>query len=442
MGKSTFFTGQPVLAQLLDFVPASMIHQLAAEYGANRYYKKFMATDHLVSMLYCAFNQCTSLRELTTGLQANSHRLRHLGFHCTPRRSTLGDANSKRPSEFFEAIFHHLVNKHYGSLPDSQKSIRLYDRLFIVDSTTIPMFCDVMKAAGWYRSGKKKGGVKAHTLMRFKDQVPDYVHLTESAVNDRVLMPRLSLPANSIVVMDRAYVNHKIMQEWTDDNITWVTRLNKAAHYSVVTQNEISDYHYTQGIRSDERIMLGNPQTQSVRPIQEARLIRLDDQQKNKTLTFLTNNQHFSPLTIAKIYQQRWSIEILFKRLKHNFQFHSFLGDNENAIKIQVWCTLIADLLIAIVKSKIDKQRKVKWSFSNIAALIRLHLTTYIDLFKFLLDPEKAIIQYASEVKSNCPISCPCLPPSPFEFKMLSKTHLKTLFCKKSLSCRIFPGQQ
>lgn len=401
MGKSTFFTGQPVLGQLLDFIPASIVNRLAKKFSADRYYKKFKASDHLVSMLFCGFHQCTSLRELITGLQANSYRLRHMRMTHTPRRSTLADANKNRPAEFFEAVFHELVRKHYGVLPDSLKAIPLYDRLFIIDSTTIPMFCDVMKAAGWYRSGKRKGGIKAHTLMRFKDQIPEYVHLTESAVNDRILMPRLKLPANSIIVMDKGYVNHKIMKDWTEHNITWVTRLNKAARYTIVSKNEVSDYQYKNGIRADQTIELGHPQTQSRRPVQQARLIRLYDQQKKATLTFVTNNQQFSPVTIAKIYQQRWSIELLFKRLKQNFQFHSFLGDNENAIKIQVWCTLIADLLIAIVKDKTDRLRKAKWSYSNITGLIRLHLTTYIDLLKFLLNPEKAIMHYANEIKTT-----------------------------------------
>jgi len=70
-----------------------------------------------------------------------------------------------------------------------------------------------------------------------------------------------------------------------------------------------------------------------------------------------------------------------------------FLGDSENAIKIQIWCSLIADLLLKIVK----KGAAVKWSFSNLAAMVRLHLMTYIDLFGFLRSPEKAPKKFFSE---------------------------------------------
>ena len=84
----------------------------------------------------------------------------------------------------------------------------------------------------------------------------------------------------------------------------------------------------------------------------------------------------------------------MFRRIKQNFQFHNFLGENENAIRIQLWCTLIAHLLISVVRDTVNKQRQRKWSFANIAGMIRQHLTTYIHLIKFLLDPDKALIAY------------------------------------------------
>jgi hypothetical protein len=399
MSKSTFFTGQPVLTQLLQLIPVEMVEKASRSFRCDRYYKKFKAHDHLVSMLFCGFNRCSSLRELITGLQANSYRLQHLRLKYTPRRSTLADANKKRPVEFFEAIFHGLVKKHYGILPDSLKGSKLHDRLFIIDSTTISLFCDVMKAAGYYRNGKKKGGVKAHTLMRLKDQVPSCIYLTESAKNDRIFMPMIKLPAHSILVMDKGYVNHKVMKQWSKDKITWVSRVNKAAKYEVVEQRLLSDYHKENGVRKDRTIQLGYQESKT--STQVARLIDYYDQSKKRVFTFITNNLELSPVTIATIYKKRWGIESLFRRVKQNFQLHNFLGDNENAIKIQVWCTLIADLLVAITKDKVDKLRKQKWSFSNLAGLIRLHLTTYINLIQFLINPDKAIMKYSKEINPN-----------------------------------------
>jgi hypothetical protein len=399
MPKSSFFTGQPILNQLLSLVPRALISQLAQKHKADRYCKRFKAYDHLVSMLFCGFHHCSSLRELITGLQVNSHRLSHLGLLNTPRRSTLADANKRRPAVFFEDLFHALYKLHYGHLPDSRIKGNLDEKLFIIDSTTITLFCDVLKGAGTYGlNGKKKGGLKAHVLTRAKDQVPCFVHLGASAQSDRIFMPMLELPKGSVICMDKAYVNYKVMRSWTENHITWVTRYTHTLKYQIIEEKVITGYQEKRGVRSDAVILLGNPKTKYLNPLQKARLVKYYDNSGEREFIFLSNNLQYSPLTIAEIYKQRWDIETLFKRVKQNFQLHNFLGDNENAIKIQMWCTLIADLLVSIVKDRVDKLRKRKWAFANIAGLIRQHLTTYIDLIKFLINPEKAIINYSKEV--------------------------------------------
>ena len=405
MPKSTFFIGQPVLNQLLSLVPRKSVQALSKHYKSDRYCKKFKAFDHLVTMLFCSFHQSTSLRELITGLQANSHRLQHLGISYTPRRSTLADANKRREAILFEKIFHALHKYHYGVLPDSLKGKKLREKLFIVDSTTITLFCEVLKGAGTYsKNGKRKGGIKAHVLTRASDQVPCFVHLTAAAQNDRTIMPMIDLPEGSVLVMDRAYINFRKMSDWTEKKITWVTRLSKWLRYEVSTKNSILKSHKDGGIVKDTNVVLGNPETQKRIPLQQARIVTFHDKKSGRTFDFLTNNLSLSPLTIAHIYKKRWDVELLFRRVKQNFQFHNFLGDNENAIKIQMWCSLIADLLISIVKRRVEQFKKSKWSFANIAGLIRQHLTTYIHLIKFLLNPEKALLQYVKERDHQIPL--------------------------------------
>lgn len=402
MPKSSFFTGQPILGQLLSLIPRSLVNKLAQRHKADHYCKKFKAYHHLVSMLFCGFNQCTSLRELITGLQANSHRLNHIGLVHTPRRSTLADANKRRSTVFFEDLYHELYELHYGSFPDSRRMKQLEDKLFVMDSTTITLFCDILKGAGTYDlHGKKKGGLKAHILMRVRDQVPSYIHLTDASTSDRKFMPLLQLPPGVIIAMDKAYVNYNIMRGWTEKSITWVTRFTPSMKYEIVRENPVSKYHTDSGVISDTVILLGNPKTKYKTPLQTARLVRYYDSAKKREFTFLSNNLKFSPVTIAQIYKRRWTIENLIRNIKQNFQFHNFLGDSENAIKIQMWCTLIANLLINIVKDRADRVRKRKWAFANVAGLVRQHLTTYIDVFKFLVNPEKALLNYSSQLKDH-----------------------------------------
>lgn len=403
MAKNTFFTGQPIFNQLLCFIPRSMVNQLSRQYNADRYCKRFKSYDHLVSMLFSSFHQCSSLRELITGLQANSHRLKHLGIVNTPRRSTLADANKRRPAALFAALFHKLYHYHYGkTLPDSSQASKLHERLFIVDSTTITLFSTALKGVGVKgANGRRKGGAKAHVLMRSKDQTPCFVHISAAIESDRLFMPMLQLPPHSIIVMDRAYVNYRKMMEWTVNHITWVTRMNDWSKWHLIEEKPVNDQDWQKGVRKDSVIMLGNPADSSRRPAQKARLIYFFDTETQKTFQFLSNNLDYDAATIAQLYKKRWEIELLFKRIKQNFQLRDFLGDNENAIKIQIWCTLIADLLISIVKDKIQKMGCRNWSFSNLAGLLRLHLNTYIDLFKFLLKPERALLSYCKEIQAN-----------------------------------------
>ncbi len=287
---------------------------------------------------------------------------------------------------------------HFEVLPDSLPRGRISDKIFVVDSTTITLFSDVFKACGNANAnGKKKGGVKAHMLIRAKDDMPCFVHITEAAANDKTVMSKLSLPQGSVLVMDKGYNSYLPMSEWTKQGVTWVTRLNKRARWECVEERPVDERMAANGVRRDRYILLGNPEKAKKVPLQPARLITYYDEETGKEFEFLTNNKEFGALTIAGIYKRRWQIEILFRRIKQNFQLSNFLGDNQNAIKIQLWCTLIADLLVKIVKDKADKQKKNKWSFANVAGLIRQHLGTYIDLIKFLVNPEKAIMGYQIE---------------------------------------------
>lgn len=400
MHKSSFFTGQPIFNQILSLIPRSIVMRLAREHMADRYCKKFRSYDHLITLLYCTFHQCNSLREVITGMQATASRLRHLGISFTPRRSTLSDANERRTAKFFEDIYHLIYKRYYGNLPDSLKGKRLIDKLFIVDSTIISLFSTVMKSTGSYGcNGKKKGGIKAHVLLKAKDNLPCFVRLTEGKDGDGTFLPFLALPAGSIIVMDKGYRNFQQFIRWSKQQITWVSRLHARTVYKIIECRPLDSLQQQQGVQKDLLIELGNPRTAHINPIQKARIIVFYDTVNQREFQFITNNLKLDASTIADIYKKRWQIELLFKRIKQNFQLHSFLGDNENAIRIQLWCAFIADLLLKIIKDKVDRRRK--WSMSNLASLIRLHLGTYINLHKFLSNPEKALLNYQDPDRTN-----------------------------------------
>ena len=389
MSKSIFFTGQPIFSQVLSFVPKSQVDQISKQNQADRYCKRFNTYDHLVSMLYAVFNNCNSIRELTSGLLAWEHRIKHLGVDYFPRRSTFSDANSRRSEAVFGQIYQFLYNRYRHNLPDSRKGKS--SKLYIADSTTISLFQEVMRNAGRPAdNGKRKGGIKVHTLIRSDEDVPCLVRFSAAAAHDSPFLNQLKLSAGSILVFDRGYNDYAQFQRFSDQGVTWVTRKRRGTVYRITEKLPINQSQRAKGVQKDKLVILGHRQYEH--PLATARLINFTDPQSGERFQFLTNNTKLSPGTIAGLYQKRWQIEILFKRLKQNYPLRYFLGDSENAIKIQIWCALIADLLIKLIKSLAGR----KWSFSNLASLIRIHLMTYIDLFNFLKNPEKALQTKAS----------------------------------------------
>ena len=384
MNKSTFFSGQPVFSQLIKLIPESLISNICRRHNTDHYYKTFKTRDHLISMLYACFHNCSSLREVITGLEASYNKFIHLKLQCIPRRSTLADANSSREVLFFEELYQELYRIYYGRLPDSRNRTTTESRLFIMDSTTVTLFSDIMKGAGTSNAnGRKKGGVKAHVVLNAKEDVPQLVYITEGARNDRILMKHVQLKRGDILVFDKGYRNYSQWHKWSLQTISWITRTIGDEVYDILENKAVSDKEKTKGVCTDQIIFLGRPSnpTQKIK----ARLVSYYDSGQQKMYYFLTNNFRFKPTTIASLYESRWQIETFFKRFKQTNPVKYFLGDNENAIRIQLWCAFIKDLLIKVVKDQLQR----KWSFANISSMVRHHLMNYLDLFAFLNYPDK-----------------------------------------------------
>ena len=392
MDKSTIFSGQPIFSQLLSLIPNYVIERLAKKYVADRYCKKFDTRHHLVTMLFAVINQCTSIREVVTGLQVAGGKKGHFKMIHDVKRSTLSDANRRRPEALFGELFHELYRLHYG-YPDSRKinpKAPYEKKLFIIDSTTIRLFHDILQGVGQIPSnGKRKGGLKAHVMIKASEDTPCVVDLTKASANDRTFLKYISLPKGSIVTFDKGYANFRKYEEWTKNGVTWVTRILDEWIVNEVKEKPVSLDQLNKGILSDKRVIIGDPKRAKAIKL-KARIIRFHDSEKDRIFEFVTNNMKFLPDKIADIYKQRWQIELLFKRIKQRYPLRYFLGDNENAIKIQVWCALIADLLVKIMKDR----TKRKWAYSNISSIIRLHLMTYVNLSAFLENPEVTLRNY------------------------------------------------
>lgn len=392
MSKYTRFPGQPVLGQVLKLIPRDLVTGIARGNNSDRYYKRFKTYEHVLTMVYAILSQAECLREVETGMLAAGNRLQQLQMRCYPRRSTLSDANRSRSSQVFGKIYLALYQLYRPTLPDSHPQKKLYERLKMVDSTTIQLFSEILTGAGRPPvSGKKKGGIKVHTILNAKEDVPQVVYYSSAVQNDGPFLNKMGVNPGDIVVFNRGYNNYQRYRDWSKEGIWFITRPNSTASYEVESQLEIPSLS-DQGVTKDQVISISLRKTE-----EKARLrsISYHIPESGKNITFWTNIFFLNADMVADLYRQRWQIELLFKRLKQNNPLRYFLGDNRNAIEIQIWATLISHLLMKVVMGQIKR----KWAFSNLCAMIRHHLFTYIDLYQFLEAPERSLRNELKRIK-------------------------------------------
>lgn len=395
MSKGIFFTGQPIFNQVLNFIPRSVVASIARELNADHYCKSFRTYDHLVTMMYAILNQCTSLREVTTGLLAWEGRIVHLGMRFHPRRSTLSDANKRRDAAVFEKIYYQLLKRYAPVLPDSRRGCGK-NSPYIFDSTHITLFQEILKGYGLPNgNGKRKGGIKVHTLLRADQDVPCMIRYSQGTANDGRFLKEIRLPAGSVIVFDKGYRDYSTYNRFASQGITWVTRHRDHSVYTVVSDNEVNRFQQQQGVICDQQIVLGHDHHKSTKV--PCRMITYKDPVSHKIFQFITNNTRLAAYTIACYYRHRWQIETFFKRIKQNYPLQYFLGDNENAIKIQIWIALIADLILKVIR----QGTRTTMAFANIVGLIRLHMMTYMDLTSFLKSPEKSLLKKLRDQKKQ-----------------------------------------
>ena len=305
MSKDSHFTGQPVYSQVLKLIDKEKILLISRETkGSEAYVKRFDGYQHLVAMLFGILKHFDSLRELEIGMKAEAHKLGHLGMNYMVRRSTLAEANIRRPQEFFASVYAYLLEKYAKFLADSRLSkchkgqtheSKDWEKLlYMMDSTAITLFDNILlKGVGRHpKSGKKKGGMKVHTVMKCHVGVPMVVQLTSAAKHDHYLLKEVHLPKDSTLAMDRGYVDIAQFQRLTEEGVCYVTKMKKNLKYEVL---ESVTYVNAEGLVTyiDQKVRFTRGEL-----IHEARRVEIFYETK-KPVALLTNNFDFTVEDIA-----------------------------------------------------------------------------------------------------------------------------------------------
>ena len=389
MSKSSHFSGQPLYGQVIKLLDKSKILQISRENGGERYIKRFNGWIHLVVMLYAVIMRFDSLREITASLLAETRKRAHPGITFKIGRSTLADANRRRPETIFEAIYRDLYATYRQALSSdsrSGKTPKWMKRLQIIDSTTITLFSNLLfKGVGRHpKTGKKKGGIKVHTVIHANEGVPSDIKFTSAATNDSFMLKPTTLSKGDIMAMDRAYIDYEKFEQLTQRGVIYVTKMKKNLKYTILsdTMYQTPDGLMEVRIQNVEFVR----QKKGGETIHhKSRIISYVDVKKRKLISLLTNDMESDPEEIVAIYRQRWEIELLFKQMKQNFPLKYFYGESANAIKIQIWVTLIANLLLMVMQKGLTR----KWSFSGLATMVRITLMYYVDFYSLFNNPEK-----------------------------------------------------
>jgi hypothetical protein len=368
--------GTSCFGQLLSLVNRHQFERRVREKQAEKGAKGFTCWDQFVSMEFCQLAGAHSLREITLGLKTITGKVAHLGMDEAPARSTLAYANAHRPWQLFEAAFYDVLAECQTLARSKGRRFRFKNKLRSLDATVIDL---CVKSFDWARFRRTKGGIKIHTQLDHQSTLPCWAYISEAAVHEVTIARQLTFAPGTIVAMDRGYNDYRIYADWTKADVYFVTMMKDNAVFTVVEDREVPERGL---ILRDQIIRLTGARAEENCP-HDLRRIMVWNPVKQETLVILTNIMHLAASTIAGIYKERWKIELFFKDLKQNLRVKTFVGTSENAVHIQIWTALIAILLIKYLKLK----STYAWALSNLAALFRLIMFSYQDLWTWIHTP-------------------------------------------------------
>jgi hypothetical protein len=349
---------------------------MAHESGAERHAKGFSSWDQCVAMLFCQLAQAKSLREISAGLAITCGKLNHLGLRAAPAKSTLAYANAHRPWQLYQKAFFYVRDLCREEAPGKKRKFRFKNKLLSIDSTTIDLCLSLFP---WANFRQTKGGVKLHMLLDHDGYLPEFAIITDGKATDVKTAWHFTLPAGSIVAMDRAYCDFELFWRWTGEGVFFVTRLKDNAAYEVAESRTIPQ---NSNVLSDQIIRFTGPKTSLKYPGLLRRVV-VWDKENEKEIELLTNHLGFGATTIGRIYRDRWEIELFFKVLKQHLKIKTFVGTSPNALKTQIWTALIAVLLLRYLQFR----SKCNLSLCHLVALLHWNLFSYRDLWDWLNDP-------------------------------------------------------
>ena len=338
--------GRTVFAQLMDFLPRHEFSKCVDRHHGNRRTRKFSCYDQFLCMAFAQLTYRESLRDIESCLGSFRNKLYHAGFRGRVARATLADANQNRDWRIW-ADFAQVLIKIAQPLYDNDSfSVDLSQTAYALDSTIIDLCLALFP---WARFRSTKAGVKLHTLLNLRGNIPAFACISNASVHDVNLLDILPLEAGSFYMLDRGYTDFKRLNRFTEGLCFFVIRAKSNFKFYRRYSRPVDK---TLGLRFDQTVVLADPNRFKEYP-HPLRRIGFVDLSTQKRLVFLTNNFELSALTVCQLYKSRWQVELFFKWIKQHLRIKAFFGTSPNAVKTQIWIAICTYVLVAIVKKKL-----------------------------------------------------------------------------------------
>ena len=342
--------GKTIFSQIMSNIPEREFKACVDRYKGNYRSRNFTCKDQFLVMSYAQLTNRGGLRDIENCLTALS---------------------SKK------------VRPLYAK---DDFRLDLDNMVYAFDSSTISL---CLKLCPWAKFRKHKGGIKMHTLLDLRGNLPVSVYLTEASVHDVKALDYLYIEPSAIYLMDKGYVDfYRLFHLIHEKNAFFVTRAKDNMRFDITACCEVDK---STGVIADEKIKLIGLRTSQWYP-EEIRMVTYEDYATNNVYRFLTNNMEYEALTISELYRERWNVELFFKWIKQHLHIKSFYGTSENAIYLQIWIAVCTYLLLALTKKKMHMNQSLHTISKNVG-LFLTDKTPINELFNKTV-PEKESTDY------------------------------------------------
>lgn len=363
-----------IFRQLLDFIPQRTFRRATSEQKVSYDKQGLSAWEQFICMSFAQLTHCNGLRDVEACFEVMSHKVYHLGVHKSISKSSLSRANNKRPSVAFKLLAELLIREAKKLHANDVFLGNLEEVAYVLDSTYISLCLSLFP---WGQIGKQKiAGLKIHTLLSLRGLIPSFINVSEGSYPDNKILDQIIVEAGAFYIMDKAYVDFKRLNVIDEQKGYFVVRFKENISFIRTSSNKLEP---RTGVLIDQVGKLtGSVGKKKYK--NKVRKIVFHDSEKNKTLTFMTNNFAAPAESIVKLYKHRWQIEIFFKWIKQNLKIKKFYGNSFNAVETQIWIAIATYLLVVIAKKRLELQQPL----AQILHILSISLFEKDDLVQLL----------------------------------------------------------